>query len=233
MHAAVGGWVALVTGGAGGIGAGCAAALAAAGATVVRADRLDADRHLDVTDEASCRAAVADVVDRHGRLDVLVNAAGIVRRGPAATLDDPDWDDVLAVNLTGTFRMCRAAFPALRAAGGAVVNVGSTNGQVAAPDTVAYCVSKAGVHHLTRVLALEWAADGVRVNAVAPTMVATAMTADRRADPVALAAKLATIPLGRMATVEDVAAAVVYLASPAAAMVTGHVLLVDGGATLR
>lgn len=94
-------------------------------------------------------------------------------------------------------------------------------------------MSKAGVHHLTRVLALEWAADGVRVNAVAPTMVATAMTADRRADPVALAAKLATIPLGRMATVEDVAAAVVYLASPAAAMVTGHVLLVDGGATLR
>jgi NAD(P)-dependent dehydrogenase (short-subunit alcohol dehydrogenase family) len=229
----LGGRVAVVTGAARGIGACIAATLAERGATVAGADLAATGHRVDVRSAASCAALVAEVVDRYGRLDLLVNNAGVVRRGPAATMSEEDFMAVLDVNLTGTFRMCKAAYPALRAAGGAVVNLGSTNGHVAVRDSAGYCVSKAGVLHLTRVLALEWAADRIRVNAVGPTIVPTDMTSDVRGDPRYMAEKLASIPLGRMAEPVDVANAVAYLLSDAAAMVTGQTVFVDGGVTVQ
>ncbi|SHK98607.1 NAD(P)-dependent dehydrogenase, short-chain alcohol dehydrogenase family [Pseudonocardia thermophila] len=239
------GRVALVTGGARGIGAAVAQTLAARGAVVALADVLPESewtvglgaphtRHrLDVRSTQSCQAVVDEVVAAHGRLDHLVNGAGIVRRGPAAETTDEDFTTVLDVNLTGTFRMCRAAYAPLAVARGSIVNIGSTNGHVAVRDTVGYCVSKAGVMHLARVLALEWAQAGIRVNAVGPTIVPTDMTADVRADPEYLAEKLATIPLGRMAEATDVADTVAYLLSPAAGMITGQTIFVDGGVTIH
>ncbi|RAY16188.1 NAD(P)-dependent oxidoreductase [Actinomadura craniellae] len=242
------GRVALVTGAGRGIGAAIAATLAGYGATVALADLLpDAEwdlpeltgaghtRHrVDVRSTESCRALVAEVLAAHGRLDHLVNNAGIVRRGPAATMTERDFADVVDVNLTGTFRMSQAAHPALRASDGAsVVNLGSTNGRVAVPDSLGYCVSKAGVMHMARVLALEWAPDGIRVNAVGPTIVPTAMTADVRADDAYMRDKMASIPLGRMARPEDVAHTVAFLLGPAAAMTTGQTIFVDGGVTVR
>ncbi|MER7316321.1 SDR family NAD(P)-dependent oxidoreductase [Streptomyces halstedii] len=242
------GRVALVTGAARGIGAAVATRLAELGATVAAADILPEDQwqdalpadgphtrhHLDITSARSCRRTVDEVVAAHGKLNHLVNNAGIVRRGAAATTSEEDFGLVIDVNLTGTFRMSRAAYPALRAADEAsVVNMGSTNGHIAVLDTLAYCVSKAGVMHMARVLALEWAPDGIRVNAVGPTIVPTAMTEDVRADGAYMADKLAGIPLGRMAEARDVALAVAHLLSPAAAMTTGQTVFVDGGVVIH
>ncbi|MFD6691446.1 SDR family NAD(P)-dependent oxidoreductase [Micromonospora aurantiaca (nom. illeg.)] len=239
------GRVAVVTGAARGIGARIATTLAQRGATVAQADLLDDwaeaeltggahTRHrVDVRSAASCTQLVAEVLDAHGRLDLLVNNAGIVRRGPAATMSEEDFTTVLDVNLTGTFRMSQAAYPALRRSGGAVVNIGSTNGHVAVLNTLGYCVSKAGVMHMARVLALEWAPDRIRVNAVGPTIVPTEMTSDVRGDEAYLADKMASIPLGRMAQPQDVANAVAYLLSDAAAMTTGQTIFVDGGVTIH
>jgi NAD(P)-dependent dehydrogenase (short-subunit alcohol dehydrogenase family) len=240
------GRVALVTGAARGIGAVIAATLAERGATVAQADVLPADgwpcgldggahtRHtVDVRSEESCADLVTEVLERHGRLDHLVNNAGIVRRGMAVDTTAEDFSTVLDVNLTGTFRMSRAAYGALCDTSGTVVNIGSTNGSIAVLNTVAYCVSKAGVMHLARVLALEWAPDGIRVNAVGPTIVPTDMTSDVRADETYMADKMSTIPLGRMADAQDVADTVTYLLSPAAGMVTGQTIFVDGGVTIH
>ncbi len=241
------GRVALVTGAAQGIGAVIAQTLSDRGARVALADLQPTDswshslglgdrhtRHtVDVTRSSSTDALVADVLAEYGRLDHLVNNAGIVRRGPAAELTDEQFTQVLDVNLVGTFRMCRAAYPALREHSGTVVNIGSTNGHIAVLNTLGYCVSKAGVMHMAKVLALEWAADGVRVNAVGPTIVPTEMTADLRVDPKYMHEKLASIPLGRMAESQDVADAVCYLLSPASAMVTGQTIFIDGGVTIH
>ncbi|OEU96541.1 SDR family NAD(P)-dependent oxidoreductase [Streptomyces oceani] len=240
------GRTALVTGAARGIGARVAGLLADCGCAVACADAADpagwdlptgpghTAHRADVTRTADCERLIDEVRAAHGRLDHLVHCAAIVRRGPAATTEDADFTEVLDVNLTGTFRVTRAAYPALVAAPDAsVVTLGSTNGSVAVADSVGYCVSKAGVMHLSRVLALEWASAGIRVNSVAPTIVPTSMTSDVRADPAYMAAKLASIPLGRPVSETEVAQAVTFLLSPASAMTTGQVLFVDGGATIH
>ena len=235
---------ALITGAGRGIGAQVARELVAAGLTVVRSDLLPEDgwepvdgaetlgARLDVTDEDSCADAVDRVVGRHGGLAVLVNSAGITHRARPEDHTREIWERVLTVNLTGTFLMCRAALPALAAAqDAAIVNIASTNAVIAVRNSVAYGVSKAGIIQLTRSLAYEWAEHGIRVNAVGPTIVPTEMTADIRKDPRYMDDKLATIPLGRMATAHEVAAVIAFLASPDAGMVTGQTLVIDGGAT--
>lgn len=239
------GRIALVTGAARGIGAVICKTLADRGATVAMADVLPAEqwtndlsgphtRHfVDVTNADSCRALIAEVTKAHGKLDHLVNNAGIVRRGPASTMSEDDFETVINVNLTGTFRMSQAAYEALKATKGTVVNIGSTNGHIAVLNTLGYCVSKAGVMHMARVLALEWAPDGIRVNAVGPTIVPTDMTDELRKDPVYMKEKMATIPLGRMAEAQDVADTITYLLSPASGMVTGQTIFVDGGVTIQ
>ena len=239
------GRVALVTGAARGIGEVICKTLAERGATVAMADRMPFDqwsndltgphtRHfVDVTDTSSCTALIAEVTKAHGKLDHLVNNAGIVKRGPAATMSEDDFETVINVNLTGTFRMSQAAYPALKETAGTVVNIGSTNGHIAVLNTLGYCVSKAGVMHMARVLALEWAPDGIRVNAVGPTIVPTDMTDELRKNPDYMKDKMATIPLGRMAEPQDVADTIAYLLSPASAMITGQTIFVDGGVTIH
>lgn len=231
---------ALVTGASGGVGREIVARLAADGARVVAADldggevsRSLASVRLDVTDDASCAAAVDTAAEMLGGVDLLVNAAGIMVRQDALSTSTETWQSVLDVNLSGMFRMARAAFPLLSSSDRAsIVSVSSTHAFLAAKNSVAYSVSKAGVSHLTRLLALEWAEHRIRVNAVAPTVVPSPMTADVLADPAYLARKFSAIPLGEPIPAAAVAGAVSYLSSADAAQITGHVLVLDGGESL-
>ncbi len=236
------GRVALVTGAAGGIGRATATALAAAGARVAVADVTapeggDLALAVDVTKRDQVQAMVARTVEALGRLDILVNVAGVVSTGAAATLAEEEWDRVLGINLKGSFLCCQAVIPAMRAKGyGRIVNIGSIigkNGGNARPwidraeqdraGNVAYGVSKAGVHAMTFFLARELAADGITVNAVAPGPIASAMTTNFPAQLQAL------IPVGRMGRAEEVAAAICFLAGPDAGFITGEVLDINGG----
>jgi NAD(P)-dependent dehydrogenase (short-subunit alcohol dehydrogenase family) len=234
------GRVAVVSGGANGIGAACAELLAAAGARVVVLDREQPPSPpqdgeaiaLDVTDEAAIDAAMAQVVERHGRLDVLVASAGIAIRRPATELSLSDWQTVVDVNLTGVFLCARsAARHMIAGGGGSIVTVASVLGVVGGGvyPNISYQAAKGGVINLTRALALEWAPHGIRVNAVAPTYTRTRLVSGLLADADVLRQIEARTPLGRLAEPEEVADAVLFLAGPGAAMVTGHVLAVDGG----
>jgi NAD(P)-dependent dehydrogenase (short-subunit alcohol dehydrogenase family) len=243
------GEVALITGGAGGIGAACAGLFAAAGATVIVADRdgtaAEAEARaiagrggkahglaLDVTDEAGLARAFDGVKAAHGRLDVLVNNAGIAIRRPTTELGRADWDKVVAVNLTGVFLCAQAAARImLPQGGGRIVNTASIMGLSGGGlyPNISYQATKGAVVNLTRALAVEWAGQGLRVNAVAPTWVKTALTRPLFETPDLFERMKAVTPLGRFPSPEDVAAAVLFLASRASACVTGHVLAVDGG----
>lgn len=244
------GKIALVTGAGAGIGRACAEVLAAAGASVVLTelgDRVEAARdnaarlddalavELDVRDVSSIDRAVAEAVAWHGRVDVLVNNAGVAIRKPAFDLTEADWDAVLDVNLRGVFFVSQAVGRLMRdqePQGGAIVNVASIMGLVGSHERAAYGASKGGVVNLTRMLAVEWAPIGIRVNAVCPTFVDTELTRPMfEARPEFHAEVLETTPLGRLATAEEVADAVVYLAT--APMTTGHALTVDGGWVAR
>ena len=245
------GHVALVTGASRGIGHDLALALAAAGATVAAGVRSPADGEpltaeavtagldvrpvvLAVTRSASLDAAVKQVLAWRGRIDVLVNDAGLGANHDALDVTEADWDQMMDVNLKGLFFVTqRVARAMVERRYGRIVHVGSQAGLVGIRRHAVYGASKGAVHQLTKVLALEWAPFGVTVNAVAPTYVRTPGTADRLDDPETAADILARIPVGRFATTADVAAAVQYLASPAAGMVTGTVIPVDGGWTAQ
>jgi NAD(P)-dependent dehydrogenase (short-subunit alcohol dehydrogenase family) len=243
------GRVALVTGGGNGIGRATCHALAQAGAQVAVTD-LDAaaaqrvaaeiergEAHrLDVADEAEAGAVVAAIMARHGRIDVLVNNAGLGVRMPTVELPAERWRQVHAVNLDGSFFCARAAGRHMVAAGqGAVVNVASIMGLVGGGHypNLAYHSAKGAIVNFTRALACEWAPRGVRVDAVAPTFARTGLTEPLLADAAMARRLLADTPMGRFAEVEDVAAAILFLSSDAAAMITGVTLPVDGGWTAR
>lgn len=243
--------VAVVTGSGSGIGQGAAWALARNGADVVvtelphlferaestaRQIREQTGRRalavrLDVTSRASIDAMVARVGDAFGQIDVLVNSAGVNRTKPALEITEEDWDFVLGVNLKGLFFCSQAVARRMLERGrGKIINLASINGVVAFYQRAPYCASKGGVVNLTRELAVEWA-PRVNVNAVGPTYIETPLTAPTLSDPDTRADILRRTPMGRVGQVSDVVGAIVFLASPAADMITGQTLLVDGGWT--
>jgi NAD(P)-dependent dehydrogenase (short-subunit alcohol dehydrogenase family) len=237
------GKVALVTGASRGLGAGIADALKEAGAKVVGTSREQDSAEqvakrlgsvpvvMDVADVGSVRAGVDRVASELGRLDILVNNAGLNIPQGVFDVDEASWNAVVDTNLKGTFFAAQAAARRMVAEGGRIINIASQAGVVGIEERSAYGASKGGVTILTKVLAIELARHGITVNAVAPTFVATELTRTTLEDPAWRERVLSRIPLGRVGEPEDVAAATVYLASPAAAMVTGHTLLVDGGWT--
>jgi NAD(P)-dependent dehydrogenase (short-subunit alcohol dehydrogenase family) len=187
----------------------------------------------DVTDGRAVDHLVRRVIETYGRLDILVNSAGIGRLGSLLDTTDEGWDEVLAVNLTGVFRTSRrVATEMARAGRGKIISIASVTGLVGYAGRVAYCVSKAGVVMLTKAMALDCAPYNIQVNCICPGPVLTPMTQAELADPWALAAKIGDIPLRRLGRVEDIAAAAVYLASAGSDFVTGHALVVDGGMSI-
>lgn len=236
----VDGKTALISGGSRGMGAAHARALVAEGARVVLGDILDEDGarlaadlgaaarfvHLDVTQPDQWQAAVATAVDAFGKLDVLVNNAGIVNGNTLQEFALADWQRILDINLTGTFLGMQAAVaPMTAAGGGSIVNISSVEGVRGSPGMYGYVASKFGVRGLTKAAALELAPHRIRVNAVLPGMVRTPMTAGFPED-------ILQIPLGRAADAEEVAACVLFLASDESSYSTGADFLVDGGLTV-
>jgi len=247
--------VVIVTGGASGMGAASAQAFVSRGASVAIVDR-NADGAMtvaencassgarpmvisgDVSDSEFCDSVVDQVMDEHGRVDVLVNAAGTIHRADSLGTSDDDWRRVMSVNIDGMFYLCRAALKPMTAANsGSIVNFGSIWGGVGSAGSIAYCVSKGAVHQLTRALALDHVEQGIRVNAVAPGEVNTPMLASERSTPPTAqdlqALADATIPMKRLADPTEIANVVVFLASDAASYMTGEIVHVDAGYTAR
>jgi NAD(P)-dependent dehydrogenase (short-subunit alcohol dehydrogenase family) len=226
----------LVTGASRGIGRTVAEGLAAAGANVTLAARSQ-DALEEVADgiagPEAARDAVAQALDRFGALDGAFVNAGVSVDVPAFDLSEEDWRRVLDVNLSGAFFTSQAAGRAMRGRGGSIVFTSSTFAHVASPLRSVYAVSKAGVAHLARQLALEWAPEGIRVNAVGPTATLTDLNRERLSQPANRDAAVAKIPLGRLLEPEDLIGAVAFLLGRDSAMITGHSLLVDGGFTIQ
>jgi 3-oxoacyl-[acyl-carrier protein] reductase len=237
------GKVVVVSGGSRGIGRACAVAFGKAGATVVltyagndaaaeEAVHLAGPRaravKFDVSDTSACARCIEEVVAAHGRIDVLVNNAGVAVDGLAVRVKDDDWDRQLNTNLKGAFALARAvARPMMKQRGGAVVNLVSVVGEMGNVGQAAYAASKAGLIGLTKSLARELASRNIRVNAVSPGFIDTDMTSKISAEM--RTQLLAAVPLGRLGTAEEVAASVLFLASDAASYTTGEVLKVNGG----
>jgi NAD(P)-dependent dehydrogenase (short-subunit alcohol dehydrogenase family) len=246
------GKVALISGGARGMGAAEAAMFCAEGAAVVIGDVLDAEGkaveseitgkggriayiHLDVTSEADWKAAVDLAVSRFGKLDVLVNNAGIGAHGRVEDTTADAWDHLMAINAKGVFLGTKAAIPAMRrAGGGSIINISSQLGLVGSDHTSAhYSASKGAVRLLTKTTAVQYAKEKIRANSVHPGPIATPMTAARRTNPDHNAMMTSRIPLGRYGEANEVAYGVVYLASDEASFVTGSELVIDGGWTAQ
>jgi NAD(P)-dependent dehydrogenase (short-subunit alcohol dehydrogenase family) len=235
---------AVVTGAGRGIGRACALALAQAGAEVLAVARSPDDlASLEEAAGPALRAWCADVtsdgflaeLERLERLDVLVNNVGTNRPAPFVEVSAADLDAVVALNVRTAFRVAQSGVRAMLRAGrgGSVIHVSSQMGHVGAPLRSVYCMTKHAIEGLSKAMAVELAPEGIRVNCVAPTFIETPMTRPMLADPAFRSDVLSRIPLGRLGRVEDVAAAVVFLASPAAALITGDSLKVDGGWTAR
>jgi meso-butanediol dehydrogenase/(S,S)-butanediol dehydrogenase/diacetyl reductase len=225
------GKVAVVTGGASGIGAACATLLEESSAVVLVAD-LGGDDPVDVTDRAALDALAGRIDAEHGGLDVLINAAGVLTPNlPVDELPADDFRRAYEVNVIGTVNTCQAFSPLLRARRGAVVNVASQAALVSLPMQAAYTAAKGAVAALTRSLAIDWAEAGVRANAVAPGFTLTPMTEAFFENEVFTQAATKRIPLGRILGADEIAAAIVFLASPLASAITGVTLPVDGGWT--
>jgi 2-deoxy-D-gluconate 3-dehydrogenase len=246
--------IAIVTGAGRGMGGTFAVALAHAGADVVitelpgleddaqrTADEVIATGRramvapLDVTEQASIHALVDRVLDEWGRIDILVNNAGINIRQFAVDVTEEAWDKVVDTDLKGVFFCSQAVgrHMVARGGGGKIINISSQLGVVGEGQRIAYCASKAGVVNMTRVLALEWAPHGINVNAIGPTYVRTPLVDALLTDEVVRESIVRRIPLGRVAEPEEIAGVVVFLASPASDVSTGHMLLVDGGWTAQ
>lgn len=234
----------IVTGAGSGIGAATARRLAEAGARVALIGRTRAKLEAvaagmpegsalviaaDVSDEAATKAAVAQAVASFGKLDGLVNNAGVADFGPIDALDRAAWDEIMAINVTGVFHVVQAALPALKASKGAIVNVASVSGTGGDWGLAAYNASKGAVVNFTRGLALELGREGVRVNAVAPSMTRTDMAEGLTSNPEMMKKLADRMPLGRPAEPEEIADPILFLLSPAARFVTGAILPVDGG----
>jgi NAD(P)-dependent dehydrogenase (short-subunit alcohol dehydrogenase family) len=245
------GKVAIVTGGAGGIGEALALGLGYQGATVVVSSRnqpaIDAVAEkisaetgseavavaADVTDEASIQALVDTVVDKFGKIDILVNAMGMNIKRDAFDYPLEDWDKLFEVNVKGTMAACKAVGKVMRdQQGGAIVNLSSVRGiRGYTGGNSGYCATKGAVELITKALALEWAPSGIRVNALGPALVITPGTKHIAEDPQLAAKYAAAVPLGRIGLPEDMVGAVVYLCSDAASFVSGQTIYVDGGLT--
>lgn len=234
------GKVALVTGASSGMGAATARMLADQGARVFTAQRGPAEHEAiaaDFTDPKAPGAVIEAISNAAGQLDILINNAGVMREGTVEETSLADWALQMQVNLTAPFLMIRAALPLLRKGGGAIVNVGSIEGLASNPRHPAYCASKAGLHGLTRAIAVDHGAEGVRCNAVAPGWIDTPLNVDfieSLGDPQAFRAQIGGIhPLGRTGKPEEVARLICWLASDEAGFVTGQIYTIDGGRTAQ